>query len=73
MGLSMINASTSYYNWLRFMTGLRFSFGRIDLITVSMEFLVQQVKKPASIHEDADLIPGLTQWIKNLVLPQAVV
>ena len=22
-----------------------------------------------SIHEDADLIPGLTQWVKGLMLP----
>ena len=22
-----------------------------------------------SIHEDSDLIPGLTQWVKDLVLP----
>ena len=26
---------------------------------------VQQVKDPTSIHEDADLIPGLTQWGKG--------
>ena len=25
-----------------------------------------------SIREDADLIPGLTQWVKDLALPQAV-
>ena len=24
-----------------------------------------------SIHENASLIPGLTQWVKDLVLPQA--
>ena len=32
-----------------------------------------QVMNPVSIHEDAGLIPGLTQCIKDLVLQQAVV
>ena len=33
--------------------------------------MAQQVRNPSSIHEDADLIPGLTQWVKNLTLLQA--
>ena len=28
--------------------------------------LAQQVKNPTSIHEDVGLIPGLTQWVKDL-------
>ena len=28
--------------------------------------VAQQVKNTASIHEDADLIPGLTQWVNDL-------
>ena len=35
--------------------------------------MAQQVKNPASNHEDAGLIPGLTQWVKDPEFPQAVV
>ena len=34
--------------------------------------MAQEVKNLTSIHEDSDLIPGLTQRVKDLVLPQAV-
>ena len=30
--------------------------------------VTQQVMNPISIHEDADLIPGLAQWVKDLGL-----
>ena len=29
--------------------------------------MVQQVKNPNGIHEDAALIPGPAQWVKHLV------
>ena len=32
--------------------------------------VTQRVKNLTSIHEDAALIPGLAQWVKDLVLPQ---
>ena len=34
--------------------------------------MAQWVKNLTSIYEDVVLIPGLTQWVKDLVLPQAV-
>ena len=34
--------------------------------------VAQQVRNPTSIYEDVGWIPGLTQWVKDTALPQAV-
>ena len=31
--------------------------------------VAQQVENPTRIHEDTGSIPGLTQWVKDLMLP----
>ena len=35
--------------------------------------MAQRVKDPTCLHEEAGLIPGLTQWVKDAVLLPAVV
>ena len=35
--------------------------------------MAQRIKNPTSIHEDVGSIPDLARWVKDLVLPRAVV
>ena len=35
--------------------------------------MAQWVKNLTSIHENRGLVPGLTQWVKDLVLPVSCV
>ena len=40
-----------------------------EIGTPGVPIVAQQVKSPTSIYEDVGLIPGLVQWVKDLLLP----
>ena len=39
-----------------------------ESILLGVPVVAQQVMNLTGIHEDVGLIPGLSQWVKNLVL-----
>ena len=41
----------------------------IEILSDGVPLVADWVKNPTSIHEDAGLIPGLVQWVDDLVLP----
>ena len=55
-----------YGKFIDMVSDLRFATNGVSVV-------VQQVKNLTSVHGDAGSIPGLTQWVKDLVLLQAVV
>ena len=44
-----------------------------DYNYLSIPIVAQQVRTPIRIHEDVGSIPGLIQWMKDLVWPRALV
>ena len=58
--------------WQGMMRHLDLELG-FKLLIPGVPVVAQKVKNPASVCEDAGVIPGLDQWVKNLLLPHAVV
>ena len=38
-------------------------------MSLGVPIMAQRLTNPTGIHKDVGLIPGLAQWIKDLVLP----
>ena len=38
-------------------------------LVLGVPFMAQHLTNPTRIHKDEALIPGLTQWVKDLTLP----
>ena len=45
----------------------------LNLTFLVIPTVAQQVMSPTSIHVNVGSIPGLTQWVKDPVLPRAAV
>ena len=49
------------------------TYCKVWLILVRVPFVAHWVKDPTSVHENGGLIPGLSQWVKDLAMLQAMV
>ena len=45
-----------------------YSIGNIKKVIRGVPVVAQQLRHPISIHEDVGSIPGLAQWVEDLVL-----
>ena len=52
-------------------SGLGYSRCLVNICCIGIPTVAQQLKNPTSIHKDGCLIPCLSQWVKDLALPQA--
>ena len=64
----MLRSSVSTLSPMRSVLARGWQAHRSTCKSLGVPLVAQWVKNPASIHEDVGSVPGLTQWVKDLVL-----